>query len=1348
MPEFQGLCGRFTPTPCSIVWQSSTYVNQIGIYPAEFLPSKRTIWHATANGGYEFTPPIVAPGQTFGLGGIAGLASPQGGFAGFGPPQSDVFTPQSHFIVDFVRSENRLNATHTITQAEMDTLDSDGNIKIDVGEFIVEGIAVVDDPDIVIQEGELTEEERTKIAANGESEKDRIFRKLFTATIPGNRFENVVVNKLGIEYRLDNGGDKAIVALKSAGIGDLPNPIYRDSSSRIMLINAKEVTITGGTTGGPTVFTDLVPGRIIFLSYVAVKEHYIRQSVDISWTLQAASLPPRCEGFPSKIKAANYRFYNWLVEKTTLSPNLVEVRTGEFQQISGWRAVEAFNVPINFVAPVGTIINSSLADFILGNPFGPIATVEFMSGEVTLNGLISHSLPGFIPDTYDVTMNAEIGGTRYHTNEGAQNNNTAFRNAEWWTRGLLRFNAHQEEASRHLFFNVHPLALNKRDVDKFALDRVMAQEIEVDIVNGKDTFFPFMDEAKLDVPTNGANDFLDRSNTLFQPIEPVTGISVGNAEIECGVGGSVLLGLHNTPDDVIAALNYGSNIITERFEEDTKVIVERHFTVGQRGVRFVAIQGLLSARASLSCIGDPSRNYAFASHANGDGFLVTNLFLDREILSSMSELSFRPDLDAPPIKDNNSPTVNQFERRLGYNGILGDTPGFFPGQTVSLSTYSDSINIIFNTTSPERVRTKNPNNPDSVINTISVTQTANTITVPLSPGYHGRLELEYNTRPNSNNIEALLIFKSGGIESVVDSITILKASGNEVKNIDLRWVGGDTLEIQGDNLNELNIVSITVESLRESAANDFLEGQFTSTADDKLKVHGLNLIDRSLFFETDVMSIGEGEDSRLFVFFNDTDSGISCVESDDFSQSWFYHYGIVEQIDLNSSKHPFVVNAFEQNKCYLFFLFRGKIMCKTIDYSLFRFDDALLVERFEADRFEARTPDSPPREKIGLFSSDGRTIRRLTAHAAAGDLTDLDFMFLAGFDNITGDTPIFEPKEIRLIEDESGNFPPKLVRKNPIAIGSTTAFPRKDIESINFSAYVNDEGVLRLFFISPTSDGDELQCHFSIDNGTTWYDLWEYVEFDYNRLRKDSTKRTAFIDQNADGTPLVDIEGDDPLVGDQNAPFGINLHWSRLFRHKKGGKKDINAESNVLDFASPYAFFQPTTKLVFMFYVYEGCLLCKIFSDFIFEDAARSRGAAISGMQQVKAIIEKGKRAFFIDGDLTSADIREEVHTFVNTSINQRMSEGNIVFTHQVGMDVFDEDRTINPQRVCAYEIPNGNVRVLYKHAGSLSVKAAIYNGTIWMVEDLMRNAPNINDLAGPVPSPDIRDIVGGFTSG
>ena len=1345
MPDDFGVCGSAN-RPCKIA-HASTYPNQVGVYPSELLPSTFTIWHATF--ASNFPPQAIEAGglegSTIGAGILPGLI----GGGAFNLPGPLIHTWQSHHYVIFARTANRFNVTYTITENDIDNVDGLGVAEIDIGEYVFEAVAVTDE--MIVVDNELTEQEAEGLddvpecneSCSFESQDDREFRKLFEMplkneageTLPS-RLLGIVVNTLGSEYRMDNGTAKSRLGLDQAGLGDLDNASYRDGTSRKLEIQIKNFDSEGAETDA-----SLEEGDIIYLTYVAVKEHYLRQRVNISWQTIDTGTVNECISLKLGHSITHFRFYEWDMEAEN---------NGVPQKLAGWRAVESFSSDINFVAPV--LVNNVvvLADFVMGAPESlGNRTFNYIPGETSISELESfRAFRNTIP-TYSVDLDGSVSQDgSFHTNAGAGNNNTAFRNSEWFQRNQFSKYLSQREASNHVFFNVHHKALRKRDVDKFGVERFLAVELEKDINAGRLTFFPFMDDPEIDVPTDGAEVFLDGSNTSFEPILPITAYG-GNFDANCMSLGTFPT---NPADGINTYHSFESNRIDERFEIDTRVLVERNFAVGPSGTSFgtlgprlITIEGVGGVRGSVTCLSDPSQEFAFAGHTNDDGFLVYNSFSNGHAEAAIRSLVFRPDLGSPPFKENTTPTVEQFDKLIGFSGMIGDIPGIQPGRAVTITSSAQFDSFTYKTTDQNKLQDESSFILDEQIEGINLPETnTSPLVIPASNSYYGSLQIEYDLRDaaNTKDTEILLLAKIGNeIGGMVDGLIIRDKSS--FMQVDFRWLRASSFELVGPRVEDMAVRRVTLRSINTDQLHDFLNEQTSHTTAFAQAPLDNRLTDRSLFFGTDVVSMSEDEHSNLYVFFNDADGGISAAGSNDFGDSWAYHYGIVEKIENFEAINPFAVTNYPSNACYLFFQFGGKIMCKKIQFSLFEQRDANLIERFNADILVPGDNEQLPVEGPSIFSQAGQILRRgVLSYVAAGDLTDEIFREISG--KVPGEFE-YAPLERREIDGTV-----TVVRKNPIAIAPSTAFVNADVNGIFFSAYRKDNGEMRLWFMANTQNADsqnadsQLQCHFSADDGRSWYDLWEFLEFGYNRLRFDSEKNTQFIDRGANGNIPDNLEGTDPEEGGQEAIFGINVHWSRLKRHKIGeGDLVIESESQVLEISSPYVFYQSMTDKVFLFYVYEGCLLCKIFNDELFSDAAKSR-AETSGMASVKTIIEKQTRSHFIDGSLTNVMLREEIHRFPNEDTEEIMSEGNIIFKYPFAVDSFVDNRTVSSQRVCAYDLPTGLVRVFYKHADSLNLKSALWTGSEWWAEDFLRNPQNISDPELSDNS-DFEEVTGGF---
>lgn len=1257
--------------------------------------------------------------------------------------QFDTFNPDTRSVFSFCRTANRLNVAHILSQTEIDSIDAKTGIgEINVGEYVFDAVAVTDQIEAI--NTELTEQELAAISGN-ESESDRAFRKLFEQPIPDsrNRLIGVKPNTIGIQYRLDNGGPKSITALETNGIGSFVGEgaaDYRDGTSKILLVNLTKITDrlpqspdAPKPPPGSLQAEARKPkvGDVVYLTYVAVREHYIRYSINVKWSITGISLPPQCFGIPLEVKVAAYRFYEWSVDS---------------EIIAGWRVVETNNIPVNFVAPLGVPGKAVLGDFILGGGSG-IQTVPFMPANSTIEQITSFIDNQSLLPTYQVNLNQPAGDANYQINPGSQGSTQAYLRAPWFLRGNYTTYQNWSEAQSTVWFNVHAEALKKRDVDKFGIERFLASEIEQDIKSNALTFFPFMDDAGVDNPNFSSNKFLDSSNTKFAPIQPISRWTTANAEIDCATGGGVALfpngdGFNGT-GDVFAVFGIASPVITEFFDLDTRLLVEIFATAGAAsGPDTIAIEGADGgAVPAVSCIADRIKQTAFLCHSDQDSFLLFNTFDYGQLSDGLRKMRYRPDFEV----NLENPTPGIFQRHLGYSGLLGDVPGFKPGQIIGVSKYSDLSKFRFKTTDVDAILNQLPNIPESNVEPIVISKDNGKAVIPINISFNGSTEIIYKLS-GTNNVDLLILFKTGiEITGSIDSITISPQNNKLV--INHAWMRGDTMEIIGD-LSNLEIDNVSVLQLDNTISNDFLNEQLSSTESDREQFDNLKLYTKSVLFQSQTMSIGQDKDGRIYIFFNDQDSGISCLQSNDDGLTWTYHYGVIESINGISSEHPFVVPSYQQNKIFIFYRFNGKILCKSIPTTMFLFKDAFLIERFEKDRFVIGDSNNISTEKVSLFTNEGESLRRkILSYAAAGDLTESDFLLLVGIDS---EKSVYQPNEDRNIEtrqtDGSIVTTVQSVIKNPIAIGNSTAFTNKNIDNSFFSVYRENNGLMRLFFLNQAKDevggGKQLQCNFSTDDGINWYDAWEWIEHEYSRFRHDSKQLTSFIDRNA--TEVTNnIEQTNPNNSEELASFGVNVHWSRLKRHKINPDNGLNSDSQVLDIDGVYVFYHNFLHQVFLFYVYNNCLLCKVFDDSTFDIKVISQGLnGLKGMASVKKTIEQDIRAFFIDGNLSTSDIREELHYYINQETKERQIEGNIIFTQQYGINRFNDTRNIIPQRVNAYKFGNCNVRVFYKINREL--KAATWNGSEWFVEEFLRE--EFDDVSSLVPSLEgIKDVVGGF---
>lgn len=1332
-----GICGPFYDG-CHLSW-ASTESNNVGSYPSEWLPSQLTVWHGVFTARFPPVAPILPPGSFGSIGG--GLLDV------YIPTIPAPITFQSYMVINFCQTAYQLNFAYTLTQEDINNafsaveLDSQGKpiiingekiskdigaLKIKLNTYIFDAISITDVP--FNFEQKLTPEEKAALIEQQEFESDRIFRKLVNEVDTSvNRLVGIQPNTEGIEYRLDNGTEISNEFLDGPGLGNLTSVDYRDGTSDTLIVDLSKyiksiITVPdqpdktyerGINQSNTQKNGGWVAGDIIYISFIEVKKHYMRQYVNISWILYDGGTSFQgAYAIPQSIRGANYRFFTWEV-----------INGNTTKSLHGWRAVESFGIKANAMVMFGS----------------PNPSVDFPENV---------NLTSFSDDTESTWTE------------------TQYKTSDWYNR--KQYNSYDDSGEKyeHLFYNVHSKSLAIKDTLKFGIERNLAQELMIDIRNGRNTFFPILvltgeDETK----GTFSGESLNATNSFFYPIQPVIKMNISNCYSTTQSVGSfnvfgIPYGWNNGAGDLITYHSYDSPIIREKFDKDTRILVERFFAYGaSQDIRLVSIRAVpKSSGHAISCISDPSGIYSLISHYDQDQNIVFNIFNNKRIVDDFSRLDYRPDKkeDISNIKTVNP---NLFANEIGYNGLLGDFPGFSPGQKVNLGKQLSNSAFIYSTLDASKVPSNFFSDSDAQIKPLPSKPSINknssdnfVLTISLNQGYYGKTRFDYkvNEVPDSlklnRNVSATLKIggTAGSIVAVIDNIYISSTSSVASEEIIHEWFYIDTIEIAGDLVQYLSLINVIAVGMPINQALDFLTNRSSDTSNDgnpsqKSVSHGI-------FINNPVSSIAEDIKSNLYVFFEDNDHNISCMYSHDFGYSWFFYYGIIEKMGDAELSNPFVLSDFTNNLCYIFYQVSNKIMVKIINFGMFNAADSMTVERTIPDILVKKgtktviidfptlpvTYDLYDKVKQTIYTTNGLSaIRQSLSYIAAGDLTDLQFI----------SDILFKKAIIRDTDTKKEN----ITTLFPVSLSSNTCIPKSDVTNIFFSAYLNKSrnktsgngGLVKLFFLSTVIDetntkigqgggGLQLQCHFSSDGGQSWSDFWEFLNYGYNRQRiTHYTENEAseisgyhFIDRSQDGT-TASFKYVNGTIGSEPNQFGINIHWSRLKKHKIAtGTSPVNSESEslVLTVSSPYVFYQESFQKVFLFYVYQNCLLCKVFSDTLFHLTKTQYG-----FKTVKTELEKNTKAWFVDGDLSSNDIREELNGYINIETKEIMSDGNIYFTYSDSIDTFNSDRFVLPQRVCAYELQNGYVRIMYKIGISDRLTAAIWLGDSlgWRVEEM-----------------------------
>ena len=146
--------------------------------------------------------------------------------------------------------------------------------------------------------------------------------------------------------------------------------------------------------------------------------------------------------------------------------------------------------------------------------------------------------------------------------------------------------------------------------------------------------------------------------------------------------------------------------------------------------------------------------------------------------------------------------------------------------------------------------------------------------------------------------------------------------------------------------------------------------------------------------------------------------------------------------------------------------------------------------------------------------------------------------------------------------------------------------------------------------------------------------------------------------------------------------------------------KTLETEASVF---SPYTFYS-RTNVVYVFYVYNDCLLCRKYED-------PRLCMDLQGQNNYDEFVgTMGKTpSIFVDGN--ALKVEQELGS-------------NIIMKHQYALSNFSEYRSITQQRVSAIEQHNGTVKVFYKTSDG-AIRSAWEDGYTWVVDDMMHTLEN-----------------------
>lgn len=630
-------------------------------------------------------------------------------------------------------------------------------------------------------------------------------------------------------------------------------------------------------------------GDIVYLSYVSITKHYFRQLLKVKWALVAQTLGgiSQCVVYPNVVKNINFRFFEWTdpVTKETLK---------------GWRATDACNMNpwIAYANTLGVLA---------------VSTQKVYNGKeyVTNSDFSSRQLANFVYRYPSSIRTTEV------------------------------------KSLEQVMFNVHPLALQKPDTEKYGYEKTLADYI---VSNGKNAQTPFFDKYGTIVYASSASgnpnvyplpyDLCDSSNFLISPIKNTAKYTQANAEANCSTAN---LFSGNGGDDILVSYSISSNVITEQLDKKTRIYVEHFSTQGEKPYKLLSVQSVLGSGVITSCVRLPSNPHTVYLDSNPESYLSYRIFANKDIETSISRLSYSP-----------SSNITADIPLLGYNGLFGDDPGSSDGRDVSLeSSLTDTSfsYIVSDTTIRDIFRLP--------LQTAFLTTTLsdNKIFITLPDGYYGHLYLLLKLKSQPTTPELLCTF-FGNTNTYVDNVLINSQNSHSNYNYEISlphaWTHCNKIEISGDTLSLVSSYSVYEISLKTDKTTDFTQN--------------------GSLLQTKEPSAGYDRDGRIFAFFTDNSGNISLARSTDLARTWKYFYSITSKIDSDTCRFPFVVSDDKQNLCYIFYTLRNKLLCKVVNISYFSENDFNKIS-----------------DNLKDYTTYGQNLKNYPSYVVSGLTTDTDF---------------------------------------------------------------------------------------------------------------------------------------------------------------------------------------------------------------------------------------------------------------------------------------------------------------------------------------------------------------------
>lgn len=865
---------------------------------------------------------------------------------------------------------------------------------------------------------------------------DLLFKSLFElkTQIQNNLNNGINPNFFGIYYRLDSGMPKSSDIMQGIGTPAATSFNYNDGSSKEIKFNALNVTV----------------GQTLYVTYVAVREHYFRQIIDVSWSAIDVGLFGFV-AFPNSLRAANFKFYTW---------------DSPVGKTSGWRCVETFGFKPNITADILVNNQPFLANFPYGDNNAGLKNYSYMPNNIMATQIMNSINTKTDPVSTIINLPFELGGTGYQLN----NNITPLNEQTWYVNADLKSPAtNYKEVSDYCIFNVSQEALKKRDIDKWAIPAELANVLSETIKNGTETNFPFMDDPAVDEPFNGVTSTLNSANYKIDVLKSTPHIlNLSNAfQLTGNIGAipGIFQASNGTSFGTIIYAVVSSNIIEEPMKKGTHALVER-YAIGGQAARFrslVTVECKSNPQAFVTCAADKEFENSYIVTTNEYNLLSYKKMTKSKFRYQRTRSFYDPVNGGIDQKELSTSQIT-FDTygSIGTTGIFGEELPTFPMKVCGFQHYGNQ-----NLFREYFYGTNNAGDENRItqfdFKEIITSVTPNGLLIQLGEIAHiGYFMISFEA-DREYEIPATFFFMTGTtVTGVIDSVgaiksgipvpSNLKGDDYEKKEKELSskrryhfniensfWMQCDSILVKFDTSKQKDAPELKIENPRVnilSVKNEYAQ-DYSYVDFEVNKVENFPIYNGAIFVETDMATTYLDNRGHFYVLFNDKSDGISCVHSHIDDIRFNLQASVMPKINGVATRNPLLIKADNDNGLFLFFQNNDNIYCTFFNMADLNFEDAFNI--------------LPPETEI----------RNTPCYVAAGN-NDLE--------NIS----LLTNGETRL------------------RMGASTMFSNTDVSTPFFTAYQNKLGEIRLLWLD---NSGLLQCHFSADNGISWNDLWVCLKY-------------------------------------------------------------------------------------------------------------------------------------------------------------------------------------------------------------------------------------------------------------